>query len=82
MGTTNKENNHMEQITIDSGQYKQNKSLPDCTIKKPLERIKELAAIIAATSDETVLKNCVGLLRIEISRWDVERFGDTKELPF
>lgn len=72
----------MEQITIDSGQYKQNKSLPDCTIKKPLERIKELAAMITATNDETVLKNCVGLIRIEIGRWDVERFGDTKELPF
>jgi len=71
----------MEQITIDSEKYKQNKSLPDCTIKKPLERIKELAAIIAATSDETVLKNCVGLLRIEIDRWDRELFGG-KELPF
>jgi len=71
----------MEQITIDSEKYKQNKSLPDCTIKKPLERIKELAAIIAATSDETVLKNSIGLLRIEIDRWDRELFGG-KELPF
>ena len=70
----------MEQITIDSGQYKQNKSLPDCTIKKPLERIKELAAMITATNDNTVLKNCVGLLRIEITRYDKELFNG--EMPF
>ncbi len=70
----------MEQITIDSEKYKQNKSLPDCTIKKPLERIKELAAMIAATGDETVLKNCVGLLRIEITRYDKELFNG--EMPF
>ncbi len=71
----------MEQITIDSEKYKQNKSLPDCTIKKPLERIKELAAVISATNDITVLKNSIGLLRIEIDRWDRELFGG-KELPF
>lgn len=61
--------------------YIQPKQLPDCTIKKPLERIKELAAIIAATSDETVLKNCVGLLRIEIDRYD-KTFFNGNELPF
>lgn len=78
--TLKKAYSNMEQITIDSEKYKQNKSLPDCTIKKPLERIKELAAMIAATGDETVLKNCVGLLRIEITRYDKELFNG--EMPF
>ena len=71
----------MEQITIDSEKYKQNKSLPDCTIKKPLERIKELATMITATNDETVLKNAVGLIRIEIDRYDKTLFNGN-ELPF
>lgn len=48
--------------------YTEPKQIPDCTIKKPLERIKELAAVIHATNDITVLKNSVELLRIEISR--------------
>jgi len=61
--------------------YKQNKPLPDCSIKKPLERIKELAAVIHATNDLTVLKNSVEMIRLEINRYDKERFGD-KELPF
>ena len=60
--------------------YIQPKQIPDCTVKKPLERIKELAAMIAATSDETVLKNCVGLIRIEITRYDKELFNG--EMPF
>lgn len=71
----------MEQITVDSEKYKQNKSLPDCTIKKPLERIKELATMITATNDETVLKNAVGLIRIEIDRYD-KTFFNGNELPF
>lgn len=61
--------------------YIQPKRIPDCTIKKPLERIKELSAVISVTNDETVLKNSVGLLRIEIERWDREKFNG-KELPF
>lgn len=60
--------------------YIQPKRIPDCTIKKPLERIKELAAMITATNDETVLKNAVGLLRIEIERYDKTLFNG--ELPF
>ena len=61
-------------------EYIQPKRIPDCTIKTPLERIKELAAMITATNDETVIRNGVGLLRIEIERWDREKFGG--ELPF
>lgn len=60
--------------------YIQPKRIPDCTIKKPLERIKELAAMITATNDETVLKNAVGLLRAEIERYDKTLFNG--ELPF
>lgn len=60
--------------------YTEPKQIPDCTIKKPLERIKELAAMITATNDETVLKNSVGLLRIEIDRYDKTLFNG--ELPF
>ena len=61
-------------------EYIQPKRIPDCTIKNPLERIKELAAMITATNDETVLKNSVGLLRIEIDRYDKTLFNG--ELPF
>jgi hypothetical protein len=61
--------------------YIQPKQIPDCTIKKPLERIKELAAVISATNDITVLKNSIGLLRIEIDRYDKELFNGN-ELPF
>lgn len=61
-------------------EYIHPKRIPDCTIKKPLERIKELSAVISATNDETVLKNSVGLLRIEITRYDKELFNG--ELPF
>ena len=61
--------------------YNQNKILPDLSIKKPLERIKELSAVISVTNDVTVLKNSIGLLRIEISRWDNERFNG-EEMPF
>lgn len=60
--------------------YTEPKHIPDCTIKKPLDRIKELAAVIDSTNDETVLKNSVGLLRIEIDRYDKTLFNG--ELPF
>ena len=60
--------------------YIQPKRIPDCTIKKPLERIKELSAVISVTNDKTVLKNSLELLRIEIKRYDKELFNG--ELPF
>lgn len=62
-------------------EYIQPKRIPDCTIKKPLERIKELSAVISVTNDETVLRNSVELLRIEIARYD-KRLFNGKELPF
>lgn len=61
-------------------EYIQPKRIPDCTIKKPLERIKELAAMITAANDETTIRNGVGLLRIEIERYDKTLFNG--ELPF
>ena len=49
--------------------------------KTPLERIKELSAVISVTNDKTVLRNSVELLRIEIARYD-KRLFNGKELPF
>lgn len=71
----------MEQITIDSGQYKQNKSLPDCTIKKPLERIKELCSQIHYATNDSQVTNVLQYLRIEIDRLD-KTLCEGKELPF
>ncbi len=71
----------MQQITDNLSNYKQNKSLPDMTIKKPLERIKELCTMIHFSGNETQLKNCLALIRIEIDRYD-KTFFDGQELPF
>lgn len=71
----------MEQIIINSGQYKQNKSLPDCTIKPPLERIKELCSQIHYATNDSQITNVLQYLRIEIDRLD-KTMCEGKELPF
>ena len=71
----------MQQITDNLSNYKQNKSLPDCALKKPLERIKEICAVLSVATDKTLIHNNLSLLQIEIRRYDVERFG-FEELPF
>ena len=61
--------------------YTAPKQLPDCTIKKPLERIKELCSQIHHATNDSQVTNVLQYLRIEIDRYDKE-LCEGKELPF
>lgn len=60
--------------------YTAPKQLPDCTIKKPLERIKELCSQIHYATNDSQVTNVLQYLRIEIDRYDKELFNG--EMPF
>ena len=60
--------------------YIQPKQIPDCTVKKPLERIKELCSQVHYAANDSQVTNVLQYLRIEIDRLDKELFNG--DMPF